>query len=70
MFSGISGKEEHPFVFGGKYANNEGLASGVSGSHFATMREGMPKLKIEDAEKPAEGSWVLGTLFEPISNPT
>ena len=42
----------------------------MPGSHFATIRESMPKLKIEDAEKPAERSWVLGTLFEPISNPT
>ena len=55
---------------GGKNANKEGSASGVPGSHFATMRESMPKVKTEDLEKPAERSWVLGTLFEPRSNPT
>ena len=55
---------------GGKYANKKGLASGMPGSRFATMRESVPKIKSEDLEKPAERSWVLGTLFEPISNPT
>lgn len=34
------------------------VAAGVPGSHFATIRESMPEIKIhaEDAEKPAERS--------------
>lgn len=47
------------------------VASGVSGSHFVTMRESMPEIKsnAEDDEKPTERSWALGPLFEPISSP-
>ena len=48
------------------------FASGVAGSHFATMRESIPDIRTnaEDDENAAERSWVLGTLFESISSPT
>lgn len=58
MFTGVSsGGGEAPF-FGGNMQKRKNVASVVSGSHFATMRERMPmiKTKAEDDEKPTETS--------------
>lgn len=45
-------------LFEGSMQIRKDVAAGVPGSHFATIRESMPEIKIhaEDAEKPAERS--------------